>query len=54
MMATCDMTLEGGTSGRPTCLGDKSRPRAHDPLFPLEDPDENRLVHRQACCAASF
>jgi len=34
-MTACDITLEGGTSGRPTCLGDKSRPRAHDP-FPYK------------------
>jgi len=54
MMAACDMTLEGGTSGRPTCLGDKSQTRARDPLFFLEDPNEGRLVHRQACYAASF
>ena len=32
MMAACDMTLEGGTGERPTCLGDKSRPRARDPF----------------------
>ena len=47
MTAACDMvimTLEAGTARRPTCLGDKSRPRARDP-FLLEDPDEHRLVH---------
>jgi len=44
---------KGGTGGRPTCLCDKSRPRARDP-FPLKDPDEDRPVHWQACCAVSF
>jgi len=53
-MAACDMTLEGGTGGRPSCLGDKPRPRVRDPLFPLKDPDEDGPVYRQACCAASF
>ena len=23
-------------------------------LFPMEDPNEDKPVHRQACCAASF
>ena len=35
MMAACVMvimTLEGGTGARPTCLGDKSRPRACNPF----------------------
>ena len=35
MMAASDMvimTLVGGTGGRPTCLGDKSRPKARDPF----------------------
>ena len=35
MMAACEMTLEDGTEGRPTCLGDKSQLRARDP-FPLK------------------
>ena len=42
------MTLDGGIGGRPTCLYDKARPRARDPLFPLEDPDEDRLIYLQA------
>jgi len=53
-MAACDMTLEGETGGRPTCLCDKSRPWVRDPLFPLENPDEDSSVHQQVCYAASF
>jgi len=40
--------LDGGIEGRPTCLCDKSQPRARDPLFSLEDPEEDSSVHFQA------
>jgi len=42
------MMLEGGIGGRPTFLCDKSQPRVRDPLFPLEDLDEDGLIHLQA------
>jgi len=50
------MTLDAGIGGRPTRLCDKSRPRVCDPLFPLEDPDEDRLIRLQAshCCSINL
>ena len=40
--------LNAGIGGRPTRLCDKSQPRVCDPLFPLEDPDDDRLIRLQA------
>jgi len=47
MIAACDIKLDSGPGGRPTYLGDKSRPRARNPRSgTLEDPNEGGPVHR--------
>jgi len=54
MMAACDMVImmmEGGSVGSQFVCVTSPAPRAR---IPLEDPDEGRPVHIQACCAASF
>jgi len=54
MMVACDtviMTLEGGlVEGQLVCVTSPA-PRVR---IPLEDRNEDRSIHIQACCAASF